>query len=226
LFRADSSTMSTGRKVTPTRAWSVPGHMNEGEMREWMEEMKSGQATPIQREIGEDGQSDMSGSPFDPFDKLSRSSTPQVPSLYLEPDTYPPPPRRNSRTTSDRSVSGTELPINTTYFSRGTVSLDQNRLGGREIADEANMYAFARGARRPDYGRMRGDSRAALLGRDPEGSRERERDKRHDAGDLLGAGLSRNRERERDYGRLRVDSRAALLGRPRGVSDMSMRSDT
>jgi hypothetical protein len=38
-------------------------------------------------------------------------------------------------------------------------------VGGRQIADDADMYALARGGRRPDYGRTRGESRAALLGR-------------------------------------------------------------
>ena len=51
-----------------------------------------------------------------------------------------------------------------------TMSLDLprepgDRLGGREIADDADLFALSRGARRPDYGRMRGESRAALLGR-------------------------------------------------------------
>jgi len=37
--------------------------------------------------------------------------------------------------------------------------------GGRELADEADRYAIAQGGRRPDIQRLRGESRAALLGR-------------------------------------------------------------
>ncbi|KAL1410402.1 hypothetical protein Q8F55_004412 [Vanrija albida] len=55
---------------------------------------------------------------------------------------------------------------------RGTQSLDierpaRFRPSGPEIADEADEYAIAHGARRPDLSRLRGDSRAALLGRQP-----------------------------------------------------------
>ncbi|GHJ90440.1 hypothetical protein NliqN6_6842 [Naganishia liquefaciens] len=39
------------------------------------------------------------------------------------------------------------------------------RIGGREIAKDADEYASRHGARRPDMGRRRGESSAALLGR-------------------------------------------------------------
>jgi hypothetical protein len=39
------------------------------------------------------------------------------------------------------------------------------RIGGREIAKEADEYAASHGASRPEMGRRRGESSAALLGR-------------------------------------------------------------
>lgn len=75
---------------------------------------------------------------------------------------------------------------------RGTVSLDIERprqfMSGREIAEDADEYAVAHGARRPDLGRMRGESSAALLGRPH----------------LV----------DRSEGRRRGESSAASLGRP------------
>lgn len=122
------------------------------------------------------------------------------------------------------------------YFSpRAAMSLDlprpvSDRLGGREIADDADMYAISRGARRPEYGRSRGESRAALLGRPDWDERSemgsersfkmhgRERGVSGSGEDALGVpptpatGLDKGKERE--YGRARGGSGAALLGRP------------
>ena len=59
--------------------------------------------------------------------------------------------------------------------------------------DDLDLGATIRGTRRPDIGRKRGHSRAALLGRD--GSRDRSRDRsrdgesRSDMGDLWGVPL-------------------------------------
>ena len=108
------------------------------------------------------------------------------------------------------------------YLPRGAVSLDlarprSERLGGREIADEADAFAVSRGARRPEYRRYRGESRAALLGRP-------EWEEKSEAGDSVseldskarsirtGSGMDRGKEKE--YGRPRGESGAALLGRP------------
>lgn len=80
---------------------------------------------------------------------------------------YPPPPASPRLGAGGAAAAaGADRP-----YSRGTVSLDlerttsnPSRASGRQIADNADLYAFARGARRPDYGRFRGESRAALLG--------------------------------------------------------------
>jgi len=96
------------------------------------------------------------------------------------------------------------------------------------------LYAFNRGARRPDYARMRGDSRAALLGRPDEVElRGRcsvwlpERKGKMRATDEEQAGAEDGRadvlttegvagpiNKDTDYRRPRGESGAALLGRP------------
>lgn len=127
------------------------------------------------------------------------------------------------------------------FSPRGTMSLDlpreaDDRLGGREIADDADLFAMSRGARRPDYGRMRGESRAALLGRPDWDERSDAGSERHGRGgskstareqdDLLGPRDAGGRDaldpgKEKEYGRSRGDSGAALLGRP-GLEDTSL----
>ena len=117
--------------------------------------------------------------------------------------------------------------------------LSRNVMGGREIADDADLYAIAKGAKRPEYGRMRGDSRAALLGRPRAESdlstRSFTLSGSFDDG-YLGIGNGRRRGSgspapsaapslsastgslrpidRREYGRVRGESGAALLGRP------------
>ncbi|WVQ97396.1 hypothetical protein IAU59_004509 [Kwoniella sp. CBS 9459] len=289
LYSNNSTLSNTGYR-TPTRSWSMPGHMNEEEMREWVEEMKhdqaaaghlngssaisgalvDGKAGPSIHIDGDGvGASNELGASSRMFDDLPpvfspmlevpprlngfSSSSPSGTSTpyYTEMDslvkavpvppsiaptgnsseidltvpstfTYPPtsastPPKRGESSTPRPAHSGTNSP----------------RRGGREIADEADAYAIARGARRPDYGRMRGDSRAALLGRPVDdaalemggGSWRREYTRsRGDSGAALmrpnfddaDNGLGRAIESwKRDYGRSRGESGAALLGRPR-----------
>lgn len=112
-----------------------------------------------------------------------KSSSPTVTPLTL-PDLavehiYPHPDEDTSRA-PHRPLSGAvpAITLTPTYTParsradslRGTQSLDierpmRFRPSGPEIADEADQYAIAHGARRPDLSRLRGDSRAALLGR-------------------------------------------------------------
>ncbi|WVF70524.1 hypothetical protein IAT40_005314 [Kwoniella sp. CBS 6097] len=291
---SNNSTLSTTGYRTPTRSWSMPGHMNEEELRDWVEEMKYEQAATAQlnggpgtSRNGENGgatpsiqidgdgvsASKEAGTSFGAFDNLppvfspmlevpsklnglnyvlnssspSGTSTPYyaetdglVPSAPIPPSiaptanssetdlnlatiyTYPPtlastPPKRGESSTPRPPFSGKNSP----------------RKGGREIADEADAYAIARGARRPDYGRMRGDSRAALLGRPVDdaalemGGGSWRRDYTRSRGDSGAALMRPNLDDadnglglaieswKRDYGRSRGESGAALLGRPR-----------
>lgn len=133
------------------RAWSVPHHMTEAEMREFREEMDGSQPIPS---VKVDEVPRFTSS----FD-ISRTGTP-LPrprsSLHLEiaPDTP--------------GASGPTSPIRGDRNSTRRRSADLGRpdsgAGGRAQADEADAYAYNRGGRRPDFGRMRGESRAALLG--------------------------------------------------------------
>lgn len=153
-------TTATG---TGSRAWSVPHHMTEAEMREFREEM-DGSSQPIPS-VKIDEVPRFAAS----FD-IPRSSTstpsPTRPSnrhLDIAPDEPNTPD--SARAGSPSSL----LPHSTDRSgSRYTSSLDlarsENAAGGRSVADDADNYAYNRGGRRPDFGRMRGESRAALLG--------------------------------------------------------------
>lgn len=149
-----SSANSTG-STAALRGWSVPHHMTEGEMREFLAEMESGQATPM---IRVDQAPPTFNSPFDADAPRLSSSSPT--------ESVPP---RDTLTPRPGSIDGAR-DGNPRYSSRTTNSLDLARgsprpEAGRELADDADRYAYARGGRRPDYGRLRGESRAALLGR-------------------------------------------------------------
>ncbi|WVR05965.1 hypothetical protein IAU60_002993 [Kwoniella sp. DSM 27419] len=252
---------------TPTRSWSMPGHMNEEELREWVEEIQYEQAANA--ELNTEGDSkrpairiDGDGAISGVFDDL-----PPVFSPMLEM----PPARRSMPSASGTSTpyfvetdllvpsrsqtltanpSEADLPAYTypptppkrgeSSTSRSPAPVDQQnvtRQSGRDLADEADAYAYSRGARRPDYSRMRGDSRAALLGRPMDDAtlemggaswrREYTRTRGDSGAALMGrpastsddldanAGLGKAIESwKRDYGRSRGDSGAALLGRP------------
>ena len=155
--------------------------MTEAEMREFRTEMEaSGANTPAVR-VGTDEEPPVFGSPFtdaSPSTSPTRTRFSSLPLQYIPQaererpterdwDLLVPPTTRDSSarvsTSSDRS--------NSPRLTGRRGSLDLARpivpgmTGGREIADDADMYAFERGGRRPDFSRMRGESRAALLGR-------------------------------------------------------------
>jgi hypothetical protein len=249
LFAQNSFTDLSGGGTARSKRWTLPGPLDDEEMKEWEAGLRDGVAE-ADREVPTFSNSFGGGSVAGPsrlagkkrfsddIDHLdSRTETPDMgPSHSLLPSTdtrtstpnvypYPPTPR----------VSGY-------YTPRGTMSLELARppVSGKELADEADMYALSRGARRPDYGRMRGDSRAALLGR-PEVDWERDSDKDSESGSTrfrgalgkkrevsggserrmsfesgIGKGLGVNKDKEREYGRARGDSGAALMGRPDG----------
>ncbi|WWC58467.1 uncharacterized protein I303_101009 [Kwoniella dejecticola CBS 10117] len=279
LYTNNSTYSSTGSASgfrTPTRSWSMPGHMNEEELREWVQEMEHEQsasvklnshidapAIKIDAEHGEplNGMFDNLPSVFTPglmenpdsryrlgFSGTSISPSGTSTPAYMENDglistedlnlstTYPPTPPK-------RGESSTPVPKSSTDTPSGR--------GGREIADEADLYAISKGARRPEYGRMRGDSRAALLGRqphddtalemggvDPKGfyssSPSWKRDYTRSRGDsgvsILGRPTSEDLgdalvSWKRDYGRSRGESGAALLGRP-SSTDLDLNRST
>ncbi|KAK8866019.1 hypothetical protein IAR55_001170 [Kwoniella newhampshirensis] len=259
----NGSTISTVGGVngsrTPTRSWSMPGHMNEEEWRDWVQELEFEQGvlatssgrvgTPAIKVDGNAIVDDFDPAPplITPFDTpsakynttTSGASTPMyteqdmlVPALSFPTDklnaldtTYPPTSSKRGEP-STRTSSAMEL----------TPPRNNRPVGGREIADDADLYALSRGARRPEYGRMRGDSRAALLGRPVDdaalemggGSWKREYGGGRSRGDSGATIMGRptledlelgesgsNRAWKRDYGRSRGESGAALLGRPK-----------
>lgn len=185
LQTANSSLSS--KKVS--RARSLPGQLSPEQMREWNEADIDPLATPgLGPRIEE--------ASVDKLDEAGRlpnfspeflmSSTIPMGSI---PRTSPSSPSRASLTlptsyldpesNSDSPAADLYPPARTSWGdnTRGTVSLDIARPlrnsrspggSGREIADDADEYAHLRGARRPDYGRFRGESRAALLGRPTE----------------------------------------------------------
>lgn len=207
-----------------SRARSLPGPLSDEQLK-WLAEIQSGSgmATPMKED---------EAGPMIRLEELTdRWDGHRVASTLLSRSGTPIHNPRPGLYTSDSTASGSFSP-------RGTMSLDLprepgDRLGGREIADDADLFALSRGARRPDYGRMRGESRAALLGRP-------DWDERSDAGSERGTtidsrsgglGLSENgllrpdstaassgpsmdQGKLREYGRPRGESGAALLGRP------------
>lgn len=147
-----------------SRAWSVPHHMTESEMKEFQLEMESGAATPLPYTANEGAPAfgnSFSDSPPSPL-RTRHSPTESVPPRDWDL-LAPPTGSQRASSSSERSASRDT--------HRSTASLDLARSpvlspsGGRELADEADRYAYERGGRRPDYNRMRGESRAALLGR-------------------------------------------------------------
>ena len=210
LFRDNSYATNVSAPRSPSRARSLPGHMSEEELRDWMMDTASGRASPEEHDRKQNPISLLGGNPFDT--PPSANTTSPVPSVYIEPDTYPPTPTIGGRPPPYRTESG--------YSHRATMSLDISRPmwgheGGRAIADDSDLYAMSRGARRPEYGRMRGESGASLLGR-PE-LEDRSGDSR-----LLSPG---RREEVERYGRPRGESGAALLGRPNAEDAASVVSE-
>lgn len=237
LFTANS--YSSNSSKAPLRAWSMPGHLSEDELREWRAELQSGMNTPAIR-ISEENPPLFNDS-FSPPSSLRGLATPSVLTISTDVD-----PASTSNLPSPIDDAPPRSPV-ASYASRRSldyerppVSLGRSDRGGREIADEADQYAISHGVRRPDLHRLRGESRAALLGRpdSPSGSRsstprgvseegsprwsrtgkERAREKEvvgYDS-NLLGSGDHSRRDSafKRDYQRSRGESGAALMGRP------------
>ena len=199
------------------RAWSLPGPMSDEQVERLKKtELGGGLASAASTEEALNRGSGGMETPMMTINNL--------PFVTLTDDTSP---SRN--------------PISGSYSPRGALSLDlprnqEDRLGGREIADDADLYAISRGAKRPTYGRNRGESRAALLGKP-------DWEDRSESGSMKGFGKPRDRpfsvetpgltsthqsstdiplievngadrQREKEYGRSRGESGAALLGRP------------
>ncbi|RXK39777.1 hypothetical protein M231_02970 [Tremella mesenterica] len=237
---ADSSSINYGQR-TPQRAWSMPHHMSEDELREWHDELRSslgstqeasqvagGTSVFLDEDVPQleyvtrpnksnrsidrndshqqrhsNGSDDIFD--LDEMDKKSSvlftvkdvdaSSTPSIsPSISFKPlltqsllphsnvGLYPPSPSLGAtpllgpiRPGFSRPGSSIGKSSKEDIYPSRAASLDgqrpsRNVMGGRDIADEADLYAMRHGARRPEYGRSRGDSRAALLGRPRAGS--------------------------------------------------------
>ena len=204
LFSADSFASQSSR--THLRAWSVPGHMNEEEMRDWQMDMEACQTSPSLWATNTEEQvkyPEMSW--FDPFGGEARSGSPVKSSVYLELDDSLPVSSSSQRGVSSRGSSP--------HVPRCTVSLDIARPRAYDMTENLDPGATPRGPRRPDFGRMRGDSRAALLGR--EGGRDRDRDVelRSDAGDLIGAHLEQ-RSTDKEYVQSTGQIGVLLSGKP------------
>ena len=224
----------------PQRSRSHPGPMNAGELRAFMTELESQRGTPA------------------PPIMLSDDEVIIQPRDRWAAPPSPGPSSRQSQYPDRADVEYIGLSTRTTENSRhtrGHGSLDiPHRLGGREIADDADAYARTHGAKRP-VARSRAESRAALLGQPLDtastaGSDDGEyfdkapftapplsNDEHAESRDVLN-NLSRsrtqpkrdsgmNKGKEREYGRSRGESGAALLGRPdldEGSDADSMRS--
>ncbi|WVQ82691.1 hypothetical protein IAT38_004823 [Cryptococcus sp. DSM 104549] len=223
---------------TPARSWSMPGHMNDEELREWVREIEEERRLANPSAAGGVGGVAGEGAPAIKVDGVTVLDTlppafspPGSPTLRV-PGTHTastsgvstPITSETDILVSGPSPSASLLDLNTTYppaapspyrsapsgrrtpSDTSTIGLESSSSpqrqprGGREIADDADAYAISHGARRPDYRRMRGDSRAALLGRPVDDA----------ALDMGGSGW----KREYSLGRSRGDSAAALMGRP------------
>ncbi|WVQ70908.1 hypothetical protein IAR50_000433 [Cryptococcus sp. DSM 104548] len=219
---------------TPARSWSMPGHMNDEELRAWLAEIKNEKAMATLTGVQGEGIGAAAGAPaikvegVRVLDSLPPAfSTPPSPKLVdtaaatpgnnsplfipqehtslspspslLELNTNRPPSIASRRPYSEtrRSVSDTSS-IYEPSLASGTST--PRRYGGREMADDADAYAVAHGAHRPEYRRMRGDSRAALLGRPVDDA----------ALDMGGSSW----KREYSYGRSRGDSASTTWSRP------------
>ncbi|OWZ31319.1 hypothetical protein C356_05838 [Cryptococcus neoformans c45] len=140
----------------------------------------------------------------------SNCSSPSFSLLELD-NAYAPTLARRRPSCTRRIPSSSSLSCDAPSTIPGTTY--PHRVGGREITDEADAYAIAHSARRPEFRRMRGDSRAALL------------DRPVDDAALDQCGSSWRREYSHAYGRSRGSSSATLsrsdideLGRARGDS--------
>lgn len=204
-FRALASGSGSGSGLgrPKMRAWSVPHHMTDEEMREFMAEMESAQGTGVATPaiVVDDAPPQF----FDSFtdDKDASLSSSSSSRRWSPPRRAPSPgytfgagPSGSALLAPDTSELLDDFEVDTSYppsspsalvptsMSSGRIgrprsdtqrsmSIDLGRpsrqvVSGRDVADDADRYAFDRGGRRPDYGRMRGESRAALLGRPKE----------------------------------------------------------
>lgn len=238
---------------TLTRSWSMPEHMSEEELKEWVkslenEEYASSASAQLSAETGDDSASESAANikiniqmelgsllptswpPVTPrfpepsnnvmkspglgipqsVSRDSNCSSPSPPLLELD-NAYTPTLASRRPSYSRRIPSSSSISFDVPCTIPGTTC--PHRVGGREVADEADAYAIAHGARRPEFRRMRGDSRAALLGRPV------------DDAALHQCGSSWRREYSHSYGRSRGSSNATLsrsdideLGRARGDS--------
>lgn len=167
-LHSNGSYNNTPGSWTPARSKSLPGELTEEDMAQWVTEMRYNDnpmaSGSIVAAYGAGGDVPPPFSYFSPapsFNHLSVAGDSPAP-------TRPTPSRTNSRAAllASDSTSIVESSIH-----RDTVSLDLVRepqaeiRGGRGVAADADNLAVARGARRPGYGRSRGDSGAALLGR-------------------------------------------------------------
>ncbi|OXG15113.1 hypothetical protein C367_05778 [Cryptococcus neoformans Ze90-1] len=224
---------------TLTRSWSMPDHMSEEELKEWMKSLEnekyaSSASAWLNAETG-DGNASKSASntkiniqmeldsllptsrllPVTPkfpgpsndvtktrdlgvIQSVSRDSncSSPSPSLLELDNAYAPTLASRRPSCTGRIPSSSSLSCDASSTIPGTTY--PHRMGGREIADEADAYAIAHSARRPEFRRMRGDSRAALLGPPV------------DDAALDQCGSSWKREYSHAYGRSRGSSSATL----------------
>jgi hypothetical protein len=160
---SNGSYINTPGVRTPVRSKSLPGELGEEEMTQWIEDMRYNDTPAIEVHGAETGRDVGAFSYFSPLPSSSH--------LAVGGDSPVPTRPTPTRTSSRAALLPSELAENGIH--RDTVSLDLVRelgqgqvpRGGREIAADADAYAVARGAKRPGYGRSRGDSGAALLGR-------------------------------------------------------------
>ncbi|KAL7419419.1 hypothetical protein Q5752_006257 [Cryptotrichosporon argae] len=169
---------------TPGRTRSLPGPIGENEMRDWLAQIDTALLTgggAVQNGFSEEGAAvpdrraltETTPAPGIPLIAIhdSPSTTPVgLPGAEPAPEIEYPPlraPHRRVDSAASRASSRSRVDsLRDRDGGRGTVSLDiERRTGGRDVADDADRYAYLRGGRRADYARMRGDSRAALLGR-------------------------------------------------------------
>ncbi|XAO23099.1 hypothetical protein I312_101877 [Cryptococcus bacillisporus CA1280] len=224
---------------TLTRSWSMPEHMREEELKEWVRSLENessaeyapSASTQLNAEAEDDSASasnikiniqmeldsilptpspPVTARLPNPSSGITKTSGLGAPQSVIGDSNFPSPspsllelnlPSAYPPTLPSRQSSFTRrIPSDSSLYFDATVpgASYPQRVGGREIADEADAYAIAHGARRPELQRMRGDSRAALLGRPV------------DDAALHQCGSSWRRE----YSHSRGDSSAAVLGGP------------
>nr|ODN93116.1 hypothetical protein L203_00385 [Cryptococcus depauperatus CBS 7841] len=249
LYANNSSTdVNQAGFRTPMRSWSMPGHMNEEELREWVRGIKEEQIATetLATALNSGGIGGTEGIPVikvdgicvhdplpptflsppskDPHGQISSSTlntpminTPSSPSpSLLETSDF------NISTSTPRCVASAGTPISSNPFSTCDSPLPstRQRTGGREIADDADAYARSHGAKRPEQGRMRSDSRTALLGRPVDdaaldyGGSSWKRVYNRARGDSVASSSLGSRPIFDELGRPRDDSAATANGRP------------